>query len=150
VGAAAILFGVLFSYPIILHLTGTTVQDDWDFESELHWVAYYTVVHFHRFPLWDPYKCGGLGMLANPQSRFLTPFFPLHLVFGPSVGAHLEIPLHLAIAWAGGYTLARLLGIRPLGAAVDATVFPSSSCVASGHRASNGFLLQGITRGQGS
>ena len=122
----AALFGILFSYPILLRLTQPSEQNDWDFEAELHWVAYYSVKHFHQFPLWNPYKCGGMPMLGNPQSRILTPFFLLHLIVGPMVGMHLEITLHLAIAWAGGYLFARLLNLGPLSALVAATVFPAA------------------------
>jgi hypothetical protein len=123
----SILYGVVFSYPIVQRLGATSVQNDWDFNSELAWVAYYTVSHFHQMPLWNPYKCGGMAMLGNPQSRFLTPFFILHLIFGPIVGVHLEVTLHLAIMWAGGYVLARVLGLRPLAAVAAATIFPSGS-----------------------
>ncbi len=126
VAAGSAIFGILFSYPMLLRLTQPSEQNDWDFESVLHWVPYHTVTFFHQFPLWDPYKCGGMPMLGNPQSRFLTPFFLLHLAFGPMVGMHLEVTLHLAIAWAGGYVFARLLGMKPLAAVVAATVFPAS------------------------
>ena len=125
VGLGATLFGVLFSYPILLRLTQPSEQNDWDFEAELHWVAYYSVRHFHQIPLWNPYKCGGMAMLGNPQSRIFTPFFALHLILGAMVGMHLEITMHLAIAWAGGYLFSRLLGLRPLSAIVAATVFPA-------------------------
>ncbi len=63
-GAAAIVFGALCSYPLLLWLTSRTFRDDWDFNTELDWVAYHTVAHFHQFPLWNPYQCGGMGMLA--------------------------------------------------------------------------------------
>ena len=127
VAAVSLLFGAVFSYPMLLNLRTASVQNDWDFASELHWVAYYTVTHFHQFPIWNPYKCGGMGMLANPQSRFLTPFFLLHLLFGPMAGAHLEVTLHLALMWAGCYVLARTLGTHPLACAVGASVFCASS-----------------------
>ncbi len=127
VSAASIVFGALYSYPLLLWLTRPTLQDDWDFNSELDWVAYHTVAHFHQFPLWNPYKCGGMGMLANPQARFLSPFFLLHLLFGPSVGSHLEVVLSLAAMWAGCYALARVLRLRPLAAVAAATVFGTSS-----------------------
>jgi hypothetical protein len=121
------VFGALYSYPLLVWLTQPTLQDDWDFNSELDWVAYHTVAHFHQFPLWNPYKCGGMGMLANPQARFLSPFFLLHVLLGPSVGSHLEVVLSLAVMWAGCYALARVLWLRPLAAVAAATVFGTSS-----------------------
>lgn len=126
VAAASLAFGVIFSYPVLLRLTQPSEQNDWDFESQINWVPWRTVVHYFQFPLWNPWKCGGMPMLGNPQSRFYTPFFLLHLIVGPMVGAHLEITLHLAIAWAGGYVLARVLGLRPLAAAAAATIYPAA------------------------
>jgi hypothetical protein len=125
--AGSALFGIMFSYPILLRLTQPSEQNDWDFESQLMWAPYYTVVHFHQFPLWNPWKCGGMAMLGNPQSRFVTPFFLLHLLCGFMVGAHLDVTLHLAIAWAGGYVLARVIGLGPIAAVAMATIFPASS-----------------------
>jgi hypothetical protein len=127
VAGASLVFGAIFSYPMLLRLTQASEQNDWDFESQLMWAPYYTVVHFHQIPLWNPWKCGGMAMLGNPQSRFVTPFFLLHLIFGYVVGAHLSLTLHLAIAWAGGYALARVIGLRPVGAVAAATIFPASS-----------------------
>jgi hypothetical protein len=90
VAAASLAFGALFSYPILLRLAQSSEQNDWDFESQLNWAPYYTVAHFHQFPLWNPWKCGGMPMLGNPQSRFYSPFFIFYLIFGPMVGSHLE------------------------------------------------------------
>jgi len=125
VAAASLAFGALFSYPFLVRLAQPSQQNDWDFESQLIWAPYYTVVHFHQLPLWNPWKCGGMAMLGNPQSRFYTPLFIFHLIFGPVVGGHLEVALHLAIACAGGYVLARVLGLRPLAALAAGTIFPA-------------------------
>jgi hypothetical protein len=137
VAVAAALFGIAFSYPILLHLGELSLHQDWDLLWQLQWVAYHSVVHFAELPLWNPYKCGGMPLLANPHSRMLTPFFLLHALFGPVLGLQLEIPLHLAIGFGGGYVLARVLGLGPLAAILCGTVFPASSWfslhVAVGH-----------------
>jgi hypothetical protein len=127
VALGATVFALLFAWPILPHLGQFGAFHDWEFTTELHWVPYYTLVHYHQFPLWNPYKCGGMAMFANPQSRLLTPFLLLHLLFGPVIGLQLEIIAHLAIAWGGGYVLARSLGLRPLSAVTCASVFPASS-----------------------
>ncbi len=127
VAGASLVFGAAFSYPMLVRLFQASEQNDWDFESQLMWAPYYTVVRFHQIPLWNPWKCGGMPMLGNPQSRFVTPFFLLHLLFGFMVGAHLALTLHLAIAWAGGYVLARVIGLDPVAAVTAATIFPASS-----------------------
>jgi len=123
----ALAFGVAFSYPLIGSLGTRGVMFDWDFMMGLTWVPYQTIVRYHQLPLWNPYKCGGLPMLANPESHVLSPGFLLTLLFGPFAGVQLEVPIRLAIGWAGGYLLARILKIGPLGAIATATVFPASS-----------------------
>jgi len=128
---------------VLIHPTRAGLLDDWDFFMLLHWVPYYTVTHFHQLPLWNPYECGGVPMIGNPQSRVLTPFFLIHLLTGPVVGIHLEIALHFALSWAGGYFLGRTLKQSRIAAAGAATVFPASSWfslhLAEGHAVFLGF-----------
>ena len=123
----ALGFALVFSWPMLGHLATPGAMDDWDVMMGLKWVSYETIVKFHQLPLWDPYKCGGLPMLGNPQSQIISPFFLLTLLHGPFLGTHLQMIVSLAIAWSGGYVLARLIGISPLGAVAAATVFPASS-----------------------
>jgi hypothetical protein len=137
VAAGALAFAAVFCWPILDHLTVAGVRFDWDFNLTPVWAGYYSIVHFHQFPSWNPYECGGMPLFADPQARLFSPFFLLSLMFGPIVGVHLEVPLHLAIGWAGGYVLGRVLEMRPLGALCIACAFCSSSwfClhVAEGH-----------------
>jgi len=123
----SIALGFLFTYPLMTSLTVASGFRDWDYFEASAWVPYVALRHFRQFPLWNPYKCGGLPAFGNPQSRIVTPFLLLHLMVGPLVGLYLEVPLHFAIAWAGGYVLARVLGIGRIGAFGAATAFPASS-----------------------
>ena len=127
VACVGIAFGLAFSMPVLVRPSSVGTYHDWDLHSELHWVSVYTVTHFHQFPFWNPYECGGIPMLANPHSRILTPFFLLSLLSGPWVGLHLEIVLHLAAAWIGGYVLARVQGMKPVAGVVCGSVFAGSS-----------------------
>ena len=129
VALASAAFASSFTYPLLKHLQQNAPGADRDYFTETAWAAAYTVNHFRQLPFWDPYKCGGVALLADPQSRIFTPFFLLHLAFGPIIAIKLELTIHLAIAWAGGYLLARLLGLRYLPAAVCASVFPCSSWI---------------------
>ncbi len=124
--------------PHISHLSQIPSDGaDRDMFTELRWVPYYTIAHFHQLPFWNPYKCGGMPMLGNPESGIITPFILLYLVFGLIPGMLLEIYLHIAIMFAGGYVFGRELGLVPLAALVLAAMFPSSSWlslhVAVGH-----------------
>ena len=79
---------------------------DWDLHLFYHEVPRISVLGYGQVPLWNPYACGGSVMLANPQSRFMTPFFALHLMFGAVVGIKLEILLHLVLGIFGTYLAA--------------------------------------------
>ena len=114
--------------PQLAHFTAIPSDGaDRDLFLQLRWVPYYTLAHFHQFPFWNPYKCGGMPMLGNPESSIVTPFLLLYLIFGLIPGMLLEIYLHVAIMFAGGYVLGREFGLVPLAALVLAAVFPSSS-----------------------
>jgi len=131
VALGSIAFALCFGYPILRHLTRGDVPkfsySDWDYGLSLHWISFHTITHFHQFPFWDPYRCGGMPLFGNPQSSVLTPFLLLHLLFGPVIGLRLEFVSHIAIAFGGAYFIARVLGISRLGAVACAGLFAGSS-----------------------
>jgi hypothetical protein len=100
---------------------------DRDVFTQLRWVAYYTLTHFHQIPFWNPYKCGGMTLIGNPEGAVFTPFLLFYMLFGLMPGVILEVYLHLAIMFAGGYLLGRELDLGPPGCLVLAAMFPSSS-----------------------
>src|SRR5579883_1236873 len=79
----ALGFAAAFSYPILTDPSNIGVVWDWPEFLIRNWVACYSVRHFHQLPLWNPYECGGMPLLAHPSSQILTPLFVLPLVFGP-------------------------------------------------------------------
>src|ERR1035437_1125387 len=142
----SLLFALVFCYPLICdfqylgpglegwlaapdlsHFTALPINGDSDMFAELRWVPYYTITHFHQLPFWNPYKCGGMTMLGNPESGIVTPFLLFYLIFGLVPGMLLDICLHVAIGFAGGYLLGRELGLKPLACVAIAAMFPSSS-----------------------
>jgi hypothetical protein len=129
VAFASAAFAVSFTYPLLKHLQQNAPGADRDYFTETAWAAAHTINHFWQLPFWDPYKCGGEPLLADPQARIITLFFLLHLVCGPVAAIKLELAIHLAIAFAGGYFLGRLIGLRYVPAAVCASVFPCSSWI---------------------
>jgi len=137
VAIASTAFAILFCYPLLTHLSVGGTFDDWDQNSASEWAAYWVVYQYHQLPLWNPFECGGMPLLGDPQSHFLTPWFFLTMIFGPVVGLHLEVILYDAIAWAGGYLLGRVLGMRRISAICVGTAFAGSSWfflrVAAGH-----------------
>lgn len=137
IAVASTAFALIFCYPLLTHLSVGGTFDDWDQNSASQWAAYWVVHRYRQLPLWNPFECGGMPLLGDPQSHFLTPWFFLTMIFGPVVGLHLEVILYDAIAWAGGYVLGRVLGMRRISAICTATAFAGSSWfflrVAAGH-----------------
>ncbi len=127
VGAGSILFALAFSYPLLGHLAVRGFAFDWNYNFEHAWAAWYSVMRLHQFPMWQSWRCGGYPLLGHPETRILTPFFLLTLLFGPIVGVHLEVIIHIAIGFAGAYFLARAVGISRLGAVASAITFMGSS-----------------------
>ncbi len=117
----------LLAGPILRFNGGLPGDIDRDVFMQLRWVPYYTLAHFHQFPFWSPYKCGGMTMIGNPEGSVVTPFILPYLLFGMAPGVIFEIYLHLAIMFAGGYVLGREFGFRPLASVALAAMFPSSS-----------------------
>jgi len=125
VGAA--VFTCAFSFPILSNLSKVGLVWDWSEKLSHVWATVYSIKTFHQIPLWDPYSCGGMPLLANPLFAGLTPWLGLDLILGPVTGVNLQIPIHLAIAWAGGYVLARCLGTGVIGGLTCASIFSASS-----------------------
>jgi hypothetical protein len=113
--------------PAFSHLRRLPFNGDWDEETALRWVAYQTTTHFLQFPFWNPYKCGGMPMLGNPETIIVTPFLLLNMATGPIAGVYLQIVLHLALGFAGAYVLARVMGLGAIAGLVLGSVFLSCS-----------------------
>jgi hypothetical protein len=122
----AVLVALIFVLPIFRNFSYWGIQD-WDQHLFYHAVPRSTLIDYHQFPLWNPYYCGGTVMLANPQSRFLSPSFLLILLFGPVKGIKLEIFLHFIIGLLGMYKLGRHYKMDKWTACLPAIVYMLSS-----------------------
>ncbi len=121
------LFALGFSWPLLLNLNVAGLSGDWNYNIERCWAAWYSVTRLHRFPWTQQWICGGYPLFTYPNFHFSPPFFPMQLLFGVATGLHLEVVVHIAIGFAGGWFLARVLEISPLGAFGCALTFMGSS-----------------------
>lgn len=127
VALLALCFGALFTYPAWRRWSVLPLANDWDGHMLLWSAAADTVARFHQVPLWNPWACGGMPLLGEPESHVVTPFILLDAALGPVQGVKLEIALHLALMVAGGYVLGRAVGLSRLASLVPALVFAWSS-----------------------
>ena len=119
----------IFTLPVFYRLGNWGILD-WDQHLFYHAVPRVTVLEYGQFPLWNPYYCGGTVLLANPQSRLLSPSFLLILLFGEVAGIKIDIWLHLVVGLLGTYALARHYQLAPPCAMLASFVFMLSSMYA--------------------
>lgn len=93
---------------------------DWDYYFSYHHVLRQTVLHYHVFPFWNPYTCGGTAGLGDPEFPLFTPTFLLELIFGIPNGMRLAIYLSTATLAVGMLRLAKRLGFNVWGALLTA------------------------------
>lgn len=106
------LYGIAFSWRLPFLQVHTVM--DWTYFSTMdQWAA----------PTAPLYGASQWGL----ESRFFSPWHLLDLLCGPTVGMNLLLPIHLAIAFGGGWVLARVLGLGWRAAFTCAVVYPSSS-----------------------
>ncbi|MBX3204372.1 MAG: hypothetical protein KF764_04850 [Labilithrix sp.] len=67
-----------------------------------------SVRRFGELPLWDPWYCGGIYGLGEPQSRFASPPFLLSLLFGVERAELLIVFLFTVLGMEGTYRWIRL------------------------------------------
>lgn len=100
------------------------LTQDWQFFEALDEIARQSVLDHHQFPFWNPYWCGGISNIGNPQTTFLTPTFPLVLLFGATLGQRLAILVVLTVACEGGYRLFRFLGMGAAATLLGSVAYP--------------------------
>jgi hypothetical protein len=125
----ALLAALAYSYPIFRDFGNWGIQD-WDQHLFYHAVPRHTILHYHEFPLWNPWYCGGAPLLANPQSRFLSPTYLCVLLLGAVRGIKVEILLHLVVGLVGAYRLARSFRMSRPASALTASLFVLNSSFA--------------------
>jgi hypothetical protein len=90
---------------------GAPLGYDWDYFNSLSLVIRSSVISFGKFPLQDPWVMGGLDLLANPQSRILSPTGLLDLAL-PGPWANLaSLLLYAALGALGTFRLLRSEGL---------------------------------------
>ncbi|QQR89736.1 MAG: hypothetical protein IPJ88_16365 [Myxococcales bacterium] len=64
-----------------------------------NWEAGFASIHRdHQFPFWDPFHCGGISSIGNPETQHLSPFFWLSFLTGPTLASKLLLVGHTWIA----------------------------------------------------
>jgi hypothetical protein len=86
-----------------------------------------TLARFHELPIWNPYYCGGIPGLGNPQDVSLAPDFILRLMFGTGPGRHLAVYLFTLMGMEGVYRLARRYDASVVASMMAGAAFATSA-----------------------
>lgn len=102
---------------------------DWDLHISWPAAARQIILRYGQFPLWNPYRCGGVPLLGEPESDVLSPLFPLILAYGPVVGYINSFVIGLGVGLYGFYMLARSYRISRLGSVLVGVTYTLSGLI---------------------
>jgi len=100
---------------------------DWEYFKALSLLVKSNVLQYHSFPLHNPWACGGMDLLANPQNRIFSPFLLFDIFFNPYLANLFSMMFYSAIGLWGGWLFFRRLGRERLSSVIGAFVFIASS-----------------------
>lgn len=97
---------LFFCFPLFLRIKNWGMSD-FDQHLASAGAPRITILNYFQLPLWNPYHCGGMSEIANPQSKYLSPFFIFILIFGEPIGYKIIFFTHTLISIFGMYWLAK-------------------------------------------
>jgi hypothetical protein len=108
-----------------------TGYGDWQMVHHNWEAAYVALTRFGEWPLWDPFHCGGIPILGNPESQLYSPFFLVSFLGGTVVAVKVFLVAHVAAGLLGMYVLGRAgYALRPIPSALAAVGWACSGCFA--------------------
>ncbi|MFH1126401.1 MAG: hypothetical protein V1703_04700 [Candidatus Altiarchaeota archaeon] len=111
--AVLVFFFILacgFLLPIFENI-GYWGRGDWDAFYSLNYAPLTSFLDYHQLPLWNPYMCGGMTSIGDPEVSFYSPQVIPLLLFGLTAGIRLNILLHLTLALFGMWLLGKHFGL---------------------------------------
>jgi hypothetical protein len=125
-----IILSLIFYQPILSSGSNLGIQD-WD--QNFAWTenTRVSLLEYHQFPFWNPYKCGGSVHFAYPQIPVISFQTVFALIFGTVRGIKLNILFHGAIGFVGFYFLARQYKLSYIGSLLSAIIFSYSGITGS-------------------
>jgi hypothetical protein len=126
----AIVASLVYYLPILNSGNNLGILD-WD--QSFAWTEYTRVslVNFHQFPFWNPYKCGGSGQFANPQVSVISLQTLFSVVLGTLRGIKFSIFFHGVIGFIGFYLLAKQYKLSSMGSLLASIIFSFSGITGS-------------------
>ncbi len=121
------LIATLTAHAALLRHIGVVSLNDWNYFDALSLVVRSAVLGYGTLPLHNPWVCGGLDLMANPQSHLFSPAILLDLAFSPPWANALFLMVHTFIGFIGAAKLLERLGSSRTLSLVGAFLFVHSS-----------------------
>ena len=86
---------------VMISKSGESLPNDWKYFNALSLVVRSAVWNYKTFPLHNPWVCGGLDLLTNPQNRIFSPFMLADLLMAPQVANIFSILVYGALGFYG-------------------------------------------------
>lgn len=143
--AAWLLAMTLVAFLIPLALFSLTPGRDWSYFDSISLVVASNIKHFKTLPLHNPWACGGLDLMSNPQTRIFAPTGLLDIFLPSHLANVLSLFLEGLFGSLGAYLFFREQRVRQSSALIGAALFVNASWFAlhfaEGHIAFGGFQL---------
>ena len=118
---------------------------DWSYFNSFGLVLKSIVLEYHRFPVHDPWVCGGIDILSEPQNWVFSPFMITTLFLSPYVANLTSFILLSFIGCWGMYKLLKYYKVSDLISIYCSLLFINSSWfglhITEGHLTYRDFLL---------
>src|SRR3989344_2622970 len=114
------LFILVFKNPFYLGF------QDWDQHYAFAYANNLALIKYNQLPLWNPYHCGGISQVGNPQNNFFSPFYLPVFLFGPVIGFKFQFYIFMFAGLFGFYFLGRYLKISKTGSLLAAVIYAYS------------------------
>ncbi len=125
------VFGsLLYYFPLLASLGSLGIQD-WDQNFAWSEFTRMSILQFHQFPFWDPYRCGGAVHFGNPQMSVLSIQTLFVLLFNTVFGIKISILVHGIIGFIGFYILSKQYKLSDKASIIAATIFSFSGITGS-------------------
>src|SRR5450432_979185 len=109
----AVMGAAVAAYATFLRRADLEFFNDWDYFNALSLVVRSSVLGYGRMPLHNPWVCGGMDLLANPQSRVFSPLLLADVVLPPQWANLAGLIAYSALGLLGMSLLLRRLGTSP-------------------------------------
>jgi hypothetical protein len=124
------LLSLIYYFPILNSGNNLGIQD-WDINFAWTEVTRISLLVFHQFPLWNPFKCGGSPLFVNPQIPVVSFQTLFALLFGTIRGIKLYIFFQGTVGFIGFYLLARQYKLSYVGSLLASIIFSFSGITGS-------------------